>query len=371
MVKKLDITNVLSSIKSANISTIAFSICAVILFLMIYWIQRKLTLQKRNINRMKGNYPDFPLISNMSSSNDNYNHNLRDYYIKTAYNCCATGGFKHDFVADDALKTCLRQGVRGLDFQIYSLDDQPVIAVSSETEFNVKGSYNSLPFSSVMKIISNYAFSGSTSPCPDDPLILHFRIMTKNMNILDKMAQDLSVTLNRRLLGKKFSYENGGENIGSLPIKSFRNKVIIIVDKSLANPMKTKLDEYVNLTSNSMFMRSLRYRDVKFTPDMQELIDYNKKNMTMCLPDLGDNPINPSSSLAMKYGCQLVAMSFQKMDANMLYYNKLFNEEGSSFILKPESLRYKPITIDIPDPPPKEYSYEEREIKSDFYNFKM
>ena len=91
----------------------------------------------------------------------------------------------------------------------------------------------------------------------------------------------------------------------------------------------------------------------------------------MCLPDLGDNPINPSSSLAMKYGCQLVAMSFQKMDANMLYYNKLFNEEGSSFILKPESLRHKPITIDIPDPPPKEYSYEEREIKSDFYNFKM
>lgn len=371
MAKKLNMSDMLSTIKSAKITTIAISMCAVILFLMIYWIQRKLTLKQRNINRMKDNYQDFPLISNMNSSNDNYNHNLRDYYVKTAYNCCATGGFKHDFVAEDALKTCIRQGVRALDFQIYSVDNQPVVAVSSETDFNVKGSYNSIPFSSVMKVISNYAFSGSTCPCPNDPLILHFRIMTKNMNILDKMAQDLSVTLNRRLLGRQFSYENGGENIGALPVKSLKNKVVVVVDKSLANPMKTKLDEYVNLTSNSMFMRSLRYRDVKFTPDMQELIDYNKKNMTMCLPDLGDNPSNPSSSLALKYGCQFVAMSFQKLDSNMLYYNKLFDKEGSSFILKPESLRHKSLTIAMPEPPPKEYSYAEREIKSDFYNFKM
>lgn len=371
MAKKLDMSDVLSSIKSAKMTTIVILICGVILFLMIYWIQRKLTLQKRNINRMKGNYQEFPLISNMNSSNDNNNHDLRDYYIKTAYNCCATGGFKHDFVAIEALKTCLRQGVRCLDFQIYSVDNKPVIAVSPESEFNVKGSYNSIPFSSAMSVISDYAFSGSTCPCPDDPLIVHFRIMTKNMSILDKMSQDLSSTLNRRLLGKRFSYENGGENTGTIPIQSLKNKVVVIVDKSLANPSKTKLDEYVNLASNSMFMRSIRYRDVKFTPDMQELIDFNKKNMTICLPDLGDNPKNPSSSLAMKYGCQFVAMSFQKLDSKMVYYNKLFDEEGSSFILKPEPLRFKPTTITIPGPPPEEYSYAEREIKSDYYNFKM
>ena len=371
MMKQVNMTNVLSKIKSANMKTIVTVICGIILFLIIYWLQRKLTLKQRNINRMKGNYQSFPLISNMNSSNDNYKHQLRDYYIKTAYNCCATGAFKHDFVADDALKTCLRQGVRCLDFQIYSVDNKPAIAVSSDTEFNIKGSYNSIPFSTVMKVISNYAFSGTTCPCPDDPLILHFRIMTKNMSILDKMADDISMILNRRVLGKEFSYENGGKNIGSIPIKSLKNKIVIIVDKSLANPSKTKLDEYVNLASNSMFMRCLRYRDVKFTPDMQELIDYNKKNMTLCLPDLEDKVNNPSSSLAMKYGCQFVAMSFQKLDSKMVYYNKLFDEEGSSFILKPEYLRFKPTTIKIPDSPPEEYSYAKREVKSDFYNFKM
>jgi hypothetical protein len=58
-------------------------------------------------------------------------------------------------------------------------------------------------------------------------------------------------------------------------------------------------------------MRSLRYYDVKFTPDMQELIEFNKKNMTIAMPDLSADADNPSASLAMKYGCQMIAMAFQ------------------------------------------------------------
>ncbi|MBF94302.1 MAG: hypothetical protein CMH58_03975 [Myxococcales bacterium] len=340
--------------------------------MIVFWVGKtKNNLLKSNINKLKTTYSDFPLISNINTSNKLYGHKLRDYYVKTAYNCCATGSFKHDWVSPEALKTCIRQGVRCLDFQIYSLDNQPVIAVSADTDYSVKGSYNSIPFSQAMSTIANYAFSGSTCPCPGDPLILHFRIMTNNMPILDKMAQDLKITLSRRLLGRAFSYENNGENIGSVPLKDLNGKVVIVVDKSKANPSDTDLDEYVNLTSNSIFMRTLRYQDVKFTPDMQELIEYNKKNITMCIPDLGQHPRNPSPLLAMKYGCQFVAMSFQKVDANMEYYNKFFNDEGSAFALKPESLRYIPIVIEVPKPPPKEYSYKQRDVKSDYYSFKM
>ena len=50
-------------------------------------------------------------------------YNLRDYYIKTAYNCCCGGEFKNDYVSTDALKKCISQGARVLDFDIYSIND--------------------------------------------------------------------------------------------------------------------------------------------------------------------------------------------------------------------------------------------------------
>ena len=116
---------------------------------------------------------------------------------------------------------------------------------------------------------------------------------------------------------------------------------------------------------------SVRYYDVKYTPDMTELQDYNKKQMTICLPDISTSPINPSSSLAMKYGCQFVAMCFQNFDSNMEYYDLFFDNEGSAFALKPENLRYIPVEIDVPDPPPQSYSYEPRTVSSDYYNFNI
>ena len=68
-------------------------------------------------------------------------------------------------------------------------------------------------------------------------------------------------------------------------------------------------------------MRALSYHEIQYTPDMNELIEYNKKNMTICLPDLGTQATNPSAALAWQYGCQFEAMSFQNFDqkANQLY----------------------------------------------------
>ena len=55
----------------------------------------------------------------------------------------------------------------------------------------------------------------------------------------------------------------------------------------------------------------------------------------------------------------------------MEYYDLIFDEAGCAFVLKPSDLRYIPVEIAIPDPPPKEYSYEPRQISSDYYNFSM
>jgi len=350
----------------------AIILFSIIIIYTIAWIYSKLHLNNKNCNQLQKLYSDFPLIKTINPNNeDEFSHNLRDYYIKTAYNCCSAGNYKNDFVNICALKECIKQGARCLDFQIFSLNDEPVIAVSTLNDFTIKETYNSIPFSDAMEIIQDYAFSGSTCPNSGDPLIIHLRSMSKNNVIYEKMANALYNRLETRLLGKKYSYENNGKNLGVVPLKELMGKIVLIVDKTNALFENTPLDEYVNIASNSVFMRCLHYHDVKYTTDMQELIEFNKKQMSICLPDPSINTNNPSASLSMKYGCQMVGMSFQNFDSNMEFYDELFDSAGSAFVLKPTNLRYIPVYIKLPDPPTDETSFKERPIKSDFYSFSI
>lgn len=353
-----------------NSSTIIIiAIVVIIIIVVIWWIVNKLTLNNSNCSRIEKLYNSFPLIHSINVGNKQFEHNLRDYYIKTAYNCCSAGSTKNDYVNICALKNCIKQGVRCLDFEIYSVDNSPVISVSSQNSFDIKETYNTVSFANAMSIISDYAFSGSTCPNPDDPLIIHLRIMSNNKPIYDIMANTLYNTLSRCLLGKEFSYENNGKNIGTTPLKDLMGKVIIIIDKT--NPLfsETLLDEYVNIASNSVFMRALRFHDVKFTQDMEELKEFNKKNMSIVMPDLSSKVNNPSTTLSLNYGCQMVAVSLQSFDSSLEYYNNMFDTAGSAFVLKPPELRFIPVTI--PEPPPQNpaLSYAPREIKSDYYAF--
>ena len=368
----IDINVVNKAVKNEKlVRLIILIIIGLLIFLVIYYIYSTLTLEQKNCDTMNSLYSDFPLISTMNTSNTSFSYNLRDYYIKSAYNCCCGGSYKNDFVSLCALKDCIKQGARCLDFEIYSVNNKPVIATSSMDDYSIKETYNSIPFATVMKNIAQYAFSGSTCPNPGDPLILYFRIMSKNKEIYTEMANDIYNTLEDKLLGKKYSYENYGKNLGKEPLKSLIGKIIIIADKSNALFEETPLDEYINIASNSIFMRALRYDDVQYTPDMDELIDYNKKSMTICLPNLNNTPINPSASLAMKYGCQFIAMSFQNFDSNMEYYDLFFDEEGSAFSLKPENLRFISVTLDTPPAPPESYSYAQRDVSTDYYSFSI
>jgi hypothetical protein len=349
---------------NADAITQLMIIIIVFLFFIIFlWSYNKLSLNKKNCNNINKLYDDFPLISSINASNPIYQYKLRDYYIKSAYNCCSAGKFKNDFVNLCALKSCIKQGARCLDFEIYSVNNLPVISVSSKSNYTSKEAYNNVLFSDAMTVISTYAFSGNTCPNPNDPLILHFRIMSNNSIIHDQMATILYNTLEDRLLGKKFSYESDGLNLGSYgPLTKLMGKVIIMIDKS--NPLfaSSKLYEYVNITSNSVFVRNLRYTEVKFCPDADELLTYNKQNMTIVLPDLSASNKNFSPAVAMTYGCQMLAMSFQNFDPNMDYYTQLFDDYGSAFILRDKIYRYIPLFIKLPPAQNPNYSYADRTV---------
>jgi hypothetical protein len=307
-------------------------------------------------------------IKSIDSSNQ-FDYLFRDYYIKTAYNCCSGGNYKNDFVDTCVLKDLLKQGVRGLDFEIFSIDDQPVVATSTSDSYYVKETFNYINFVDVMNIVRDYAFSTGTAPNAQDPIILHFRIKSENQTMYQNFAKLLE-NYDQILLNKEYDFEFYGKNFGLVPIRQLLGKVVIIVERSNTAFLECQeFYEFVNMTSNSVFMRALHYTDIEQSPDIEELTEFNKQNMTIGMPDKGSDPANPSSSVMRETGCQLLAMRYQKIDVNVEENDIFFDDSGYAFVLKPEKLRYIPVTIPLPPQQNPALSYAPRNVQSDFYKF--
>ena len=371
----------LSSLQNMKDSTAIMALSAVtimiiLIALMVYFYYTGTIfsngLRKRECSNMDAIYGTVNgKLTSIDINNAEYQYALRDYYIKTAYNACSGGKYKNDYVDTCVLKDLIKQGVRGLDFEIYSIDDQPVVATSTNDNYCVKETFNSVKFGEVMNIIRDYAFASSTAPNPLDPIILHLRIKTSNQEMYTNFAKILE-GYNSILLDKQYSFEYYGKNLGTVKLSDLSGKVIIIVDRSNTSFLESQqFYEYVNMTSNSIFMRALHYYDIMYAPDMNELIDYNKLNMTIGMPDKGSNPDNPSSLTMRAYGCQLLAIRYQLVDTNLAENNVFFDEQGHSFVLKPEKLRYVPETIPAPPAQDPELSFATRDVSSDFYNFEI
>ena len=312
---------------------IGFIICAFIAVGICIWVYSKSTLKERECERMNYMYPDFAPMASAKTD-----LKIHEYYIKTAYNCCCPSrAYTHTYVSTCALKNCLRQGARCLDFQIYSLDNKPVVAVSSADDFGVKETYNSIPFSTAMRVVNDMAFTSAGSPCPTDPLFLNLRVMSKNPDILSKMADALTDTLGVRLMTNSL-----GDDIGNEKLSKYRGKVVVMLDPSYMDFVDAgDLSEMVDLPSetNKTNMRSFRFHGLKSTTNKDELVAYNtysssavQTGLSICLPDLGANPKNPSFSKAREYRCHFVAMCFQLADANLKDYNTVFDTYATAFV---------------------------------------
>ena len=328
-------------------------------------------VSKRSINCASIALFTPPTLTGIGTRDPRFTRKMYDYYVKSSYNSCAAGGFTNDFVDMCALKNVVKQGFRLLDFEVYSINQTAVVATSMTTPFTIKGTYNYLILDDVLKYVSENAISLSrlTDDCPNasDPLFLHFRIKSSKMEIYDSIATSIRNYFGKYLLSSEHSYENNGYNLGLIPLVSLMSKVIIIVDKVDNTLESSKLYEYSNIASKSVFMRVLPYNEVKYTPDMDELIEYNKKNMTICIPD---DASNYNSSLSMKYGCQFSAMNAQFNDTLLKAHDNIFSE--FAFTVKPEILRYVEVTVETPPPVDPSIAYSSTsDHNSDYYNISV
>jgi len=317
-------------------------------------------------------------ITPINNTDITFKYRLRDYYIKSSYNSCSCGDFSNGYVSLEALKQIIRQGVRLIDLEIYSVGGKAVVAASKDDNFHIKGTLNSLPISDVLKTIHknacNRVAGSEICPNPTDPLFINLRIKSNQNDIYNEIADTLNRHFDNLLskYDKKYAFESGGKNLGNEGLSVLREKVIIICDRSNSNYRESKLEELVNMNSISIFLKKLRNYDVVYAPSSKDLVEYNKKNMSVTMPDYNPLAVNDMNSAKHhQAGCQFVCMNFQAQDANIAYYNKLFEEKRSAFILKNKNLRYIKTSIPRPTPPDPQLSYEDRDVVMRQYQGKM
>ena len=147
-------------------------------------------------------YSNIPIASytpaNLMYDPSGGNARVFSYYVKTAYNCCSPGNFSNSFVSLCALRHSISLGARCLDFEIYSLDLEPIVSTSTQSStlvssFFIKETFNSLSLKDVLYYIKYFALESSNGGAPnfEDPLFLHFRIMTSQTQTINLIAQYL------------------------------------------------------------------------------------------------------------------------------------------------------------------------------------
>ena len=345
-----------SDTQTRIIRDVILLVSAILVFIgIIYYINSTVSnssLNKDNCAKLAKMYTTNPGIISIMGNTHAIEYGLSQFYIKTAYNCCASGKFKNDYVNLCALKTCIQQGVRCLDFEIYAdtvnkVKYTPVIAASPVDNYRTKGTYNSIPVEQAFNLINQMAFANGACSNADDPLILHFRIMSNKQQMYNNLANIISKMLTHRLLNNNYHY-NQINNFADVPISSFKQKILIFVDSSNRSYQGTDLDEFINMLSNSTQFYLLRYGDLLYSSDLTSKItqtstetdlqkshnDFNKTNLTMVLPDWRVSDKNIDYTKIDKYGCQMIGMSFQKDDKYLKEYNDFFERKQYSFVLK-------------------------------------
>jgi hypothetical protein len=67
----------------------------------------------------------------------------------------------------------------------------------------------------------------------------------------------------------------------------------------------------------------------------------------------------------------MVAMRYQMVDNFLMENAQFFDRCGYAFCLKPNTLRYQPVTIPTPNTQNPANSYATRKASSDYYSFKF
>jgi len=332
-----------SMIPMSNNYIIIYFVGIVILGMLVY-ISNKLNLTKKNCSKLSTNSNN--TVLSLSTNGISLNTQLNNFFVKTAYNCCCTGQFKNDYVDACALKNCASNGVRALDFQIYSLNNKPIVSASSVNSTEYKEIYNHIDFYNALNIVRKYFVDDQSNINAKDPLFLIFRLYTSNVPVYDMMAQAINEVYGYGSPLKNMVYIlPRKKTLDTTLLSDLIQKVVIIIDPTHGNinaVNNSRLMEYASLVtgsslSNNIYRESSLLGVISVSKSTGTTIDVSN-NLSFLYPD-SDNPHNNNydfvTSGVFNY-VSFIGMNFQNNDIYLTEYNKFF--KTCAFIKKGDKL---------------------------------
>lgn len=296
----------------------------ILVFFVIYFLY-KLLMPLQKCSSIEEKYKLSPAI--LPAVKSKYkNMKLINFYIKTAYNCCSLGNYSNDSVGTCILSSVLKQGVRCLDFEIFSLNDMPVVATSTTNSYYTKETYNSIPFSEILAQIATEAFTLEISPNSVDPLFIHLRIKSNNPIMFGNLNKMLTSS------GATSKLYSGEIDPTTITLSDMVGKIIVIVNNENKSYIGTGM---YNMISGTSTFKTYKYSQIQ-NLTKQEMVDIQNTNqMSILMPSDGTDPDNIDLNKAVQLKCNMIAMRYQDLEDPLLSnYNKMF--EKSAFILKSE-----------------------------------
>ena len=273
-----------------------------------------------------------------AEASDNFNNptvsKLINYHVKSAYNCCCGDGYKNNFVNLCALKKVIANGCRFLDFEIYSYNNDPIIASSTLENNFIKETYNALLLSDVLTTITLDAFDGEMTNCAKDPLILNFRVKSTNLTMLVKMGDLLEEYLDRSINADFTLLKNLAPGaVLQFEMKNLYKRIIIIctffpTSNILLDSRLTKLNKLITMIGGSDYCRTYRYTDIT-DPSSPTFSAETMTKYIIVLPDRDTSTTNFDAANYWIAGCQAICMKHQTNDSNLQFYNQRFDTDNN------------------------------------------
>ena len=287
---------------------------------------------------------------------------LCDYYMASSGYTVIPGKTANTYVTTDAITQVIKGGARLIEWNVYAVDGKPVVGLADAKTLKMT-TYNTLSFEDCCVTLGNAAFNSAVTPGYGNPFVLSIVFQTSDNAIVTECADTMKVTLRKFMLDSEYSYQR--KNLGVEPICNLMGKLIIV---SGENVKGNGMDELVNMSWVSSQMRRLTYTQAAQSYDYEELIEFNRRNITLVVPDMATTVVtNQNPEICFSYGCQWVAMAYGSLDNAMEVYTGHFLE--GSFAVKPDVLRYHPTTYPTPRPQNANVSFQPKQVKSPMYDF--
>jgi hypothetical protein len=352
-----------TNFNNAGGSNIFLGVVFVFVLAVLYFVWTSATGSSAvTLSRARSTFNVYPTVTQLAPLGcPTDNTRLCDYFVASSAYSTFPSSYVNDYISDSIIPLVVKAGARLVELDVYSdSQDKPVVGLKNEA-LGFDYAKNSVSFESCCVSLANSAFNKVDTPVSSDPFILSLMFHTNKSVTINACAEILKTTVGRYLLGPEYSYQR--KNLAVEPICNLNGKLIIV---SGGNMKGTLIEEMVNLSWSTSHLRRLSYMQASQPYDHEELIDSNRQNITMVVPDPDPDLKNNNPTILFGYGCQWNLVNYGSLDSMMELYVGQFQQ--GSFVIKPESLRYKPLTYKTPTLPDPNVSFQPMAHSSPIYD---